>query len=287
MFFDYDERSYWIYVLGGNTSHFTATNDLFLAYPQINLWKFEVVYTFLSETSSSSLNFLINQPPENGSCSIDPLNGTTSSLFNISCPDWFDADGIKDYSFYGMFTLIFQSKKSFLQLAWTTDSSKRTIIVYSSISILQVRLPSGDDQTSLLHIIAYIRDQLDGITEFNMSSVSVVTDSVGINNLINDIQSSSNGITNNPIIQLLASGNQNTVGQILTSLSQEFNQMNNQNLNKAISSKFDFIIQIICLLLSIGGIPATSISISPLGSQSLQGVILFIYIIFNFLILLN
>ena len=62
----------------------------------MNLWKFEVVYTFLSETSSSALNFIINQPPYNGSCSINPLNGTTSTLFTISCPNWFDADGIKD-----------------------------------------------------------------------------------------------------------------------------------------------------------------------------------------------
>jgi hypothetical protein len=279
-----DKRSLWN-ILGGNTTNFTATNDLFLAYPQINLWKFEVVDTFLSETSSSSLNFIINQPPSNGSCSIDPLNGTTSSLFNISCSDWFDADGIKDYSFYGMFTFIFQLKTSFVELVWTSDSSKRTIIAFSSISIFQVRLPSGDDQTSLLYIVASIRDQLDGITEFNMSSVSVIPDSVGINNLINDIQSSSNRITNNPIVQLLASGNQNTVGQVLTSLSQQFNQMNSESVNKAVSSRLDFIgNNLDHLFCCIDGIPATSISISPLGSQCSQGVILFI-IIFIFSLL--
>jgi len=54
---------------------------------------------------------------------------------------------------------------------------------------------------------------------------------------MNSIQSSSNAINNNPIVRLLASGNQNTVGQILTSLSQQFNQMNNQSLDKAVSGK--------------------------------------------------
>jgi hypothetical protein len=111
------------------------------------------------------------------------------------------------------------------------------IIAFSLISNFQVRLPAGDDQTSLLNITVDIRDELDCITEYNMSSVTVTPDSTGINDLMNNIQSSSNAINSNPIVRLLASGNQNTVGQILTSLSQQFNQMNNQNLDQAISSK--------------------------------------------------
>ncbi|CAF4401936.1 unnamed protein product, partial [Adineta steineri] len=61
---------------------------------------------------------------------------------------------------------------------------------------------------------------------------------------------------NEVIVRLLSSGNQNVVGQIMTSLSQEFNQMNNDNLDKAISS----------------GIPAVDISVSSLGSQTLQQI---------------
>jgi hypothetical protein len=85
---------------GTTTSNFTATNQLFLENPQINLWKFEVVYTFPGETSSSALNFIINQPPVNGSCSINPLNGTTNALFSISCPNWYSQNEIKDYLLY-------------------------------------------------------------------------------------------------------------------------------------------------------------------------------------------
>ena len=86
--------------LGGNTTNFTSSNQLFLSHRNTTLWRFEVIYTFPTGRSSSALNFVINQPPFNGTCSINPHNGTTSTLFNISCINWFDDDGIKDYSFY-------------------------------------------------------------------------------------------------------------------------------------------------------------------------------------------
>jgi hypothetical protein len=89
-------------ISGTTTSNFTAANQLFLSNPQVDLWRFEVVYSFISETSSSALNFVINQPPCNGSCSITPLNGTTTDPFSISCPNWVDQDGIQDYSLYSM-----------------------------------------------------------------------------------------------------------------------------------------------------------------------------------------
>jgi len=97
---------------GMNTSNFTATNQLFITNPSIIYWRFEVIYFFGLQSSSSALNVMINQPPENGSCSINPLNGTTSTLFTISCLNWFDKDNIKDYSFYGRFYLKINKYKS-------------------------------------------------------------------------------------------------------------------------------------------------------------------------------
>jgi hypothetical protein len=111
------------------------------------------------------------------------------------------------------------------------------IAAFSFISTFQGRLPAGDDQTSLLHLIIRIRDTFDCITELNMSSIIVVPDSTGINDLINSLQGSSNTITNNPIAQLLASENQNIVGQLITSLSQQFNKMNDESVENAVSSK--------------------------------------------------
>ncbi|CAF1302442.1 unnamed protein product [Adineta ricciae] len=224
-----------IWFFGRSTSNFTAANNLFLNNPQISLWRFEVNYTVASEASLSSLNFVINQPPKNGSCSVSPHNGTTSTSFSISCPNWFDEDGIIDYSVYG----------------WTDDSTEETMIAFSSISTFQVLLPIGDDQTSTLHLTVHIRDSLDCVTEYNLSSVTVLSDLTGINDLVNSIQSSSDNSANSPLLQLLASGNPNTVGQILSSVSQQFNKINNESVNKAVLS----------------GIPAASISVSPLGSE--------------------
>ncbi|CAF4283183.1 unnamed protein product, partial [Adineta steineri] len=218
-----------IWFFGRNTSNFTATNQLFLSNPLTELWRFEVVYNFTFETSVSSLNFIINQPPYNGSCSMNPSNGTTSTLFTIECPNWFDEDDVKDYSLY----------------IWTTDQRERMMIAFSSVSTFQVYLPAG-----LSHTIMYIRDTLDCTAEFNMSSINVTTDFDTINDLINNIQSP----TSNPLINVLLSGNQNLVGQVIVSVSQQFNKMNNESIDNAVSN----------------GIPATSISISSLGSQSSQ-----------------
>ncbi len=101
------------------------------------------------------------------------------------------------------------------------------MIAFSSVSTFQVRLPAGDDQT----LIIYIRDIDDCITEYNISSVTVILDSTEINDFINGSQ--------NSIVQLLSSQNQNIVSQIITLLSQQFNIMSNENLNKTISSKLN------------------------------------------------
>ena len=191
------------------SSNFTVTNQLFIQNPTIQFWKFEVVYSFPSETSTSALNFVINQPPQNGSCSIFPSNGTTTTLFQISCPDWFDEDGIKNYSLYSF--------------------SNQLTIAFSSQSSFKVYLPSGENQI----LVVEIRDQLNCLTKFNLSSISVAT----------DYQLNTN---------LLSTGNQNTVSQLLTSFSQQFNQINQQNIDKAVSN----------------GIPLSTISISSLTTQN-------------------
>jgi hypothetical protein len=114
------------------------------------------------------------------------------------------------------------------------------IIAFSPLSTFQLQLPAGNDQTSLLYLSVSIRDTLDCIVEANLSSVIVVPDQAGIANFINDLQSSSSGITTNPVVQLLASGNQNTVGQVISSLSQQFNKVNSESVENAVSSNTEF-----------------------------------------------
>jgi len=76
----------------------------------------------------------------------------------------------------------------------------------------------------------------------------------------------------NPLVQLLSSGSQNIVAQIMSSLSQQFNTMNNQSVNQAVSSNDRDFSRIIKRILFLDGISAASISISSLGSQSLEQV---------------
>ena len=111
------------------------------------------------------------------------------------------------------------------------------MIAFSPIETADVRLPAGNDNTSTIHIFAHIRDTLDCVTEFNLSSVVVVPDIGEINSLVDTLQNSSIPITNNPLVRILASCNQNTISQVMSSLSQEFNKINSQTIGNAVASK--------------------------------------------------
>jgi len=112
---------------------------------------------------------------------------------------------------------------------WTTNPSDRVMLAFSSESDIQLLLPSTNDNTLLLNIVAYISDTYDCVTEFNMSSVLVEADL----NAIDSLQNS----TNNALIQMLASGNQNRISQVITLISQQLNQINNQAIETAVGSK--------------------------------------------------
>ncbi len=84
-------------------SNFTVLSKLFTDYNDTLYWRFETVYIFYTQNSSSALNFRINQPPENGLCRISPLQGNTSTIFTISCSNWHDLDRIQKYSVYGTY----------------------------------------------------------------------------------------------------------------------------------------------------------------------------------------
>ena len=232
---------------GMNTSNFTSSNRLFLTNPQIDLWKFEVVFSFPTASSSSALNFRINQPPSNGSCSIGPSNGTTTIPFNVSCPDWFDQDAIKDYSLYRTLKSNRSGAKMRVSavLVWSTVPSERTMIAFSSVSTFQVQLPSGNDPSFSLALIIYIRDTRDCITEWNLTSIVVRPDSAALDGFLTQLADPSSGsTTNNALTELLVKGNANTVGQVISSVSQQVNQKNTRNLQDAVSSNLSFITEI-------------------------------------------
>ena len=238
---------------GRNTTNFTATNQLFLANPNVRYWRFEVVFSFVTETSSSALNFVVNQPPNNGSCSISPLQGTTSTLFTVSCPGWFDEDGIKDYAL----------------ASYTANSDEPTIIAFSSVSDFSIRLPSPNVNQTQLKLMVTVRDTLDCVVSVNLSTVLVTVDVSPISQLIGQLYNSTSALSSNSLIRLLSSGNQNTVAQLITSLSQYFNQIDAQNTAEALSS-IKHILKVILSQTSfcLDGVPFASISVSSLSSST-------------------
>ena len=210
----------FFFFLGMNTSRFTALNSLFLNNSKISFWRFEVVYTFIEENSSSAFDFKINQPPENGSCSIRPRNGNTSTLFRIDCTGWNDSNEIEDYSFYIGAT-----------------PSEQLMLAFTQAETLLIQLPAGYGSESVMNLLVHIRDKRNCVREYLMESVTVVTDQAAIDGFINAVDNLGNGSTNNAMINVLGSGNQNRIGQIINLLSQEFNRRNEQDSQMAVQSK--------------------------------------------------
>ena len=103
------------------------------------------------------------------------------------------------------------------------------LIAFSLVVTFQVYLPAGE-----FHLIVHIRDTADCVTVYNLSSMIVQSDLTGTLNLMNNIADSST----NPLILLLSSGNQNMAGQVISSVSQQLNTMNNQTIDQVISSKY-------------------------------------------------
>ena len=226
-----------IWFFGRNTNNFTATNQLFLQNPTVRFWRFQVAFSFITETSSSALNFVVNQPPSNGSCSISPLQGTTSTLFTVTCPGWVDDDGVKDYALTG----------------YTANAEEQTIIAFSSVADFTLRLPSPNGNQTQLNLVVTVRDTLDCVVSVNLSTVLVTVDVSSISQLVGELYNSTGALTSNPLIRLLSSGNQNTAAQLITSLSQYFNQIDQQSID-------DTVFQ--------GGVPFASISVSSLASAT-------------------
>ncbi|CAF4995112.1 unnamed protein product, partial [Rotaria socialis] len=98
--FDSNSTNHDNMFFGISTANLTVSKDIFEQNPAVQFWRFKVLYSFSSTTAFSVLSFKVNQKPRNGSCTIDPLNGTAETLFTVVCSHWFDEDDIKYYSLY-------------------------------------------------------------------------------------------------------------------------------------------------------------------------------------------
>ncbi|CAF0820451.1 unnamed protein product [Adineta ricciae] len=177
-------------LFGSNTENLTIPKMFFQNTSNVAFWRFQVFYNFSSEIIVGTFDIEINKPPTNGTCSIQPQNGTIMTLFTINCSDWYDRDGIKQMTIYN---------SKFAVLATTTDATA------------QLRLPIGLDQD--LHI--HIQDAFDCIAEFTLSSIFVLPDLETPND------------TFHRLFPFLANNtDRNVITQIITSLSELLNTMN-------------------------------------------------------------
>jgi hypothetical protein len=127
----------------------------------------------------------------------------------------------------------------YLIAATTIQAPEQIMLGYTTASSFQLQLPPGMNGTSSVYVTVHIRDMLDGVTEFSLEPIIVARDMANITMLINVLQQSNEKIINsNPTIQLLSSGNPNTVAQVSISLFQVLNEMNIENIETAISSKY-------------------------------------------------
>jgi phosphopantetheine adenylyltransferase len=127
----------------------------------------------------------------------------------------------------------------YLFAATTIQSSEQIMIGYTIASSFQLQLPAGRNNASSVYVIVHIRDMLGGVTEFSLDPIIVTLDTASVTMLINVLQQSNENIINsNPTIQLISPENPNTVAQVSISLFQVLNEMNIENLETAISSKY-------------------------------------------------
>ena len=88
------------FLFGLNRSTLTLTKQFFDYHRNLSHWLFQVHHLLKNGESLSQYQMKINRGPQNGSCSMNPFNGTIETDFRIRCVNWSDEDQIKDYSFY-------------------------------------------------------------------------------------------------------------------------------------------------------------------------------------------
>jgi hypothetical protein len=100
----FTNNSFYFYTGLNPQTDLTIKEELFQNFPYLPILKVDLnVYVPSKNTSgSASIIFLVNFPPRNGLCDINPKNGTTDTLFSISCWNWIDTDGNLDsFAYYG------------------------------------------------------------------------------------------------------------------------------------------------------------------------------------------
>ena len=91
-------------------------------------------------------------------------------------------------------------------------------MAFSPLSTFDVRLPAASSASLALRVV--IRDKRDCVTEQNLTSIVVQPDWTFLNDLLTS--------PTNSLPALLSAADQNTLGQVISSVSQQMNEQNGQ-----------------------------------------------------------
>ena len=142
---------------GLKTSNLTIIKNVFLQNNQTKYWRFELIYSFEDKKHiKKTFDIEINEPPRNGQCSFDHLNGSSTDLFIVTCSKWDDEDGIKDYTIY-----------------WKTNSSFPLILNYSNESSISIQFPLTINKVSTYTVFVRIQDIFDCFIDYHLPIVTI------------------------------------------------------------------------------------------------------------------
>ena len=140
------------------------------------------------------------------------------------------------------------------------------ILGHSIDSTIQLRLPWNIDSTEVFHLGVSIHDTFNSITEFILPSLIILPNNSVLSNFIDNLQQSKT----DPIVELLNSDNQNIVGQLIQSISEYLNQINDQTIQKAIAGTNDFEEYLQSLYFLDGQDDLTSMTTTSLNNELYQ-----------------
>jgi hypothetical protein len=121
----------------------------------------------------------------------------------------------------------------YFQTGWIETPSNPMLLAHTTNSIISLRLPASIDPTTQFYTVVHIRDKFDCIREVHLSPVTVLADISAMEHFVDILEYSND----DPIWKVLISNDQNTVGQMITSISQIFTEMNYQMIENVAQSK--------------------------------------------------
>ena len=104
------------------------------------------------------------------------------------------------------------------------------MLAHSTQSLIRLQLPASIDPTSSLLIIVHIRDSLDCVVEYNLSSIIVLANLSVIDLFVENLFKMNNSFEK--------------ISQMINSIANIFNELNEQSIRQVLTSKsFFFSIQ--------------------------------------------